>query len=95
MKKANYLLYAFFLIFVIGGVACYLLFVDDGVPNVDEGKKDNYKFSVEYTKVPMDNVFNYKTEDEIIEILEKKIKTIVIDSIIELVITDINFDSSV
>ena len=70
MKKANYLLYAFFLIFVIGGVACYLLFVDDGVPNVDEGKKDNYKFSVEYTKVPMDNVFNYKTEDEIIEILE-------------------------
>lgn len=70
MKKANYLLYGFFLIFVIGGVACYLLFVDDGVPNADEGKKDNYKFSVEYTKVPMDNVYNYKTEEEIIEILE-------------------------
>ena len=34
-------------------------------------------------------------EDTISEILEKKIKTIVIDSIIELVITDINFDSSV
>ena len=70
MKKTNYLLYGFFLIFVIGGVACYLLFVDDGVPNADEGKKDNYKFSVEYTKVPMDNVYNYKTEEEIIEILE-------------------------
>lgn len=71
MKKANYLLYAFFLLFVIGGAAFYLLFVDDGVPNVDETKKDNYKFSVEYTKVPMDNVYNYKTEEEIIEILEK------------------------
>lgn len=71
MKKANYLLYAFFLLFVIGGATFYLLFVDDGVPNVDETKKDNYKFSVEYTKVPMDNVYNYKTEEEIIEILEK------------------------
>lgn len=71
MKKANYLLYAFFLLFVVGGAAFYLLFVDDGVPNVDETKKDNYKFSVEYTKVPMDNVYNYKTEEEIIEILEK------------------------
>ena len=70
MKKVNYLLYAFFLIFVVGGVACYLLFVDDGVPNVDETTKDNYKFSVEYTKVPMDNVFIYKTEEEIINFLE-------------------------
>lgn len=70
MKKTNYLLYAFFLIFVVGGVICYLLFVDDGVPNMDETKKDNYKFSVEYTKVPMDNVFVYKTEEEIIDILE-------------------------
>lgn len=70
MKKVNYLLYAFFLIFVVGGVACYLLFVDDGVPNVDETTKDNYKFSVEYTKVPMDNVFVYKTEEEIINFLE-------------------------
>ena len=70
MKKNNYLLYAFFLIFVVGGVAFYLLFVDDGVPNVDETKKDNYKFSVEYTKVPMDNVFVYKSETEIIDILE-------------------------
>lgn len=70
MKKNNYLLYAFFLIFVVGGVAFYLLFVDDGVPNVDEAKKDNYKFSVEYTKVPMDNVFVYKSETEIIDILE-------------------------
>lgn len=70
MKKTNYLLYGFFLIFVIGGVICYLLFVDDGVPNMDETKKDNYKFSVEYTKVPMDNVFVYKTEEEIIDILE-------------------------
>lgn len=69
MKK-NYLLYMFFMIFVIGGVACYLLFVDDGVPNIDENKKDNYKFSVEYTKVPMDNAFIYKTEEEIINILE-------------------------
>ena len=65
MKKNNYLLYAFFLIFVVGGVAFYLLFVDDGVPNVDETKKDNYKFSVEYTKVPMDNVFVYKSETEL------------------------------
>ena len=70
MKKVNYLLYAFFLIFVVGGVACYLLFVDDGVPNVDETTKDNYKFSVEYTRVPMDNVFVYKTEEEIINFLE-------------------------
>lgn len=70
MKKNNYLLYAFFLIFVVGGVAFYLLFVDDGVPNVDETKKDNYRFSVEYTKVPMDNVFVYKSETEIIDILE-------------------------
>ena len=70
MKKKNYLLYAFFLIFVVGGVAFYLLFVDDGVPNVDETKKDNYRFSVEYTKVPMDNVFVYKSETEIIDILE-------------------------
>lgn len=70
MKKTNYLLYGFFLIFVVGGVICYLLFVDDGVPNMDETKKDNYKFSVEYTKVPMDNVFVYKTEEEIIDILE-------------------------
>lgn len=70
MKKVNYLLYAFFLIFVVGGVACYLLFIDDGVPNVDETTKDNYKFSVEYTKVPMDNVFIYKTEEEIINFLE-------------------------
>lgn len=69
MKK-NYLLYMFFLIFVIGGVACYFLFVDDGVPNVDETRKDNYKFSVEYTKVPMDNAFIYKSEEEIINILE-------------------------
>ena len=70
MKKNNYLLYAFFLIFVVGGVAFYLLFVDDGVPNVDETKKDNYRFSVEYTKVPMDNDFVYKSETEIIDILE-------------------------
>ena len=70
MKKVIYLLYAFFLNFVVGGVACYLLFVDDGVPNVDETTKDNYKFSVEYTKVPMDNVFIYKTEEEIINFLE-------------------------
>ena len=70
MKKNNYLLYAFFLIFVVGGVTFYLLFVDDGVPNVDETKKDNYRFSVEYTKVPMDNVFVYKSETEIIDILE-------------------------
>lgn len=69
MKK-NYLLYLIFLVFVIGGVGCYLMFVDDGVPNVDETKKDNYKFSLEYTKVPMDNAFIYKTEDEIISILE-------------------------
>lgn len=69
MKK-NYLLYTFFLIFVIGGVACYLLFIDDGVPNVDETTKDNYKFSLEYTKVPMDNAFIYKSEEEIINILE-------------------------
>ena len=70
MKKNNYLLYAFFLIFVVGVVAFYLLFVDDGVPNVDETNKDNYRFSVEYTKVPMDNVFVYKSETEIIDILE-------------------------
>ena len=74
MKKNNYLLYAFFLIFVVGGVAFYLLFVDDGVPNVDETKKDNYKFSVEYTKVPMDNVFVYKSETEIIDILESSLE---------------------
>ncbi len=70
MKKTNLLLYTIFLVFVVGGVIFYLLFVDDGVPNIDETKKDNYKFSCEYTKVPMDNVFVYKTEEEIIEILK-------------------------
>ena len=53
MKKVNYLLYAFFLIFVVGGVACYLLFVDDGVPNVDETTKDTI-----LNKIISDNLHN-------------------------------------
>lgn len=72
MKKNNYLLYIIFLVFVIGGVVCYMLFVDDGEPNVNETTKDAYKFYTEYPDVTANNVFMYKTEEEIIEILEKK-----------------------
>lgn len=70
MKDRSFILYFVFLFFVIGGVAFYWIYVDDGVPNVDIVTKDAHKFHAEYTSVPEENVFVYKDEDFVIDALK-------------------------
>lgn len=55
------------IIFVAGLIGIYYIFKDQ--TNKNDSVKDHEKFAEEYQSLPLDNLFVYKTESEIIDIL--------------------------
>ena len=62
-KKVKYIILGVLLI-LIASLVVYFVFIKK------DNKTDNIKFSKEYTSVSKDNVFVYRSKDEIINILE-------------------------
>ena len=63
MKKRNYIIIAIIILALIGGLVFYLI-------NKENKETDAEQFALEYTEVGEDNVFIYKTAEEVIKLMQ-------------------------
>ena len=63
MNKKHYIIISIIVLILVGGILFFIL-------NKDKEESDNIKFSKEYTEVGEDNVFVYRTAEEVIKLIK-------------------------